>query len=41
MPTKILQIEADRNAEYLPIKNLMKCLQDAGYTQPYNLTTKP
>lgn len=47
MPTKILQnkdlqlkIEADRNAEYLPIKNLMRCLQDAGYTQ-YNLTTKP
>lgn len=36
-----LKIEADRNAEYLPIKNLMKCLQDAGYTQPYNLTTKP
>ena len=35
-----LKIEADRNAEYLPIKNLMKCLQDAGYTQ-YNLTTKP
>ena len=36
-----LKIEADRNAEYLPIKNLMRCLQDAGYTQPYNLTTKP
>ena len=35
-----IKIEADRNAEYLPIKNLMKCLQDAGYTQ-YNLTTKP
>ena len=35
-----LKIEADRNAEYLPIKNLMRCLQDAGYTQ-YNLTTKP
>ena len=37
----LVKIEADRNAEYLPIKNLMKCLQDAGYTQPYNLTTKP
>ncbi|WP_288608141.1 hypothetical protein [uncultured Prevotellamassilia sp.] len=36
-----IKIEADRNAEYQPIKNLMKCLQDAGYTQPYNLTTKP
>lgn len=35
-----IKIEADRNAEYLPIKNLMRCLQDAGYTQ-YNLTTKP
>lgn len=35
-----IKIEADRNAEYLPIKNLMKCLQDAGYTS-YNLTTKP
>ena len=35
-----IKIEADRNAEYQPIKNLMKCLQDAGYTQ-YNLTTKP
>ena len=35
-----IKIEADRNVEYLPIKNLMKCLQDAGYTQ-YNLTTKP
>lgn len=35
-----IKIEADRNAEYLPIKNLMKSLQDAGYTR-YNLTTKP
>jgi len=35
-----IKIEADRNAEYLPIKNLMKCLQDAGYTR-YQLTTKP
>lgn len=35
-----IKIEADRNAEYLPIKNLMKCLQDAGYTRCY-LTTKP
>lgn len=35
-----IKIEADRNAEYQPIKNLMRCLQDAGYTQ-YNLTTKP
>ena len=35
-----IKIEADRNAEYLPIKNLMRYLQDAGYTQ-YNLTTKP
>lgn len=35
-----IKIEADRNAEYLPIKNLMRHLQDAGYTQ-YNLTTKP
>lgn len=35
-----IKIEADRNAEYLPIKNLMRCLQDAGYTQ-YSLTTKP
>lgn len=35
-----IKIEADRNAEYQPIKNLMKCLQDAGYTQ-YILTTKP
>lgn len=35
-----IKIEADRNAEYLPIKNLMRCLQDAGNTQ-YNLTTKP
>lgn len=35
-----IKIEADRNVEYLPIKNLMRCLQDAGYTQ-YNLTTKP
>lgn len=35
-----IKIEADRNAKYLPIKNLMKCLQDAGYTR-YNLTTKP
>lgn len=35
-----IKIEADRNAEYLPIKNLMRCLQDADYTQ-YNLTTKP
>ena len=33
-----IKIEADRNAEYLPIKNLMRYLQDAGYTQ-YNLTT--
>lgn len=35
-----IKIEADRNAEYLPIKNLMRCLQDAGYTR-YQLTTKP
>ena len=35
-----IKIEADRNAEYQPVKNLMRCLQDAGYTQ-YNLTTKP
>lgn len=35
-----IKIEADRNAEYLPMKNLMRCLQDAGYTR-YNLTTKP
>lgn len=35
-----IKIEAERNAEYLPIKNLMRRLQDAGYTQ-YNLTTKP
>lgn len=35
-----IKIEADPNAEYLPIKNLMKCLQDAGYTR-YQLTTKP
>ena len=28
-----IKIEADRNAEYQPIKNLMRCLQDAGYTQ--------
>lgn len=35
-----IKIEADRNVEYLPVKNLMRCLQDAGYTQ-YNLTTKP
>lgn len=35
-----LKIEADRNAEYLPIKNLMRCLQDAGHTR-YQLTTKP
>ena len=35
-----IKIEADRNAEYQPIENLMRCLQDAGYTQ-YNLTTKP
>lgn len=35
-----IKIEADRNAEYQSIKNLMKCLQDAGYTR-YNLTTKP
>ena len=34
-----IKIEADRNVEYLPVKNLMRCLQDAGYTQ-YNLTTK-
>ena len=35
-----IKIEADRNVEYLPVKNLMRCLQDVGYTQ-YNLTTKP
>lgn len=35
-----IKIEADRNVEYRPIKNLMHCLQDAGYTR-YNLTTKP
>ena len=35
-----IKIEADRNVEYLPIKNLMRCLQDAGYTR-YRLTTKP
>ena len=35
-----IKIEADRNAEYQPVKNLMRCLKDAGYTQ-YNLTTKP
>lgn len=35
-----IKIEVDRNAEYLPIKNLMRCLQDTGYTR-YNLTTKP
>lgn len=35
-----IKIEADRNVEYLPVKNLTRCLQDAGYTQ-YNLTTKP
>lgn len=33
-------IEADRNVEYRPIKNLMHCLQDAGYTR-WKLTTKP
>lgn len=33
-------IEADRNVKYLPIKNLMHFLQDAGYTR-WNLTTKP
>ena len=35
-----IKIEADRNAEYQSIKNLMKCLQDSGYTR-YYLTTKP
>ena len=35
-----IKIRAERNAEYQPIKKLMSCLQDAGYTQ-YNLTTKP
>lgn len=35
-----IKIEADRNVEYLPIKNLMRCLQDAGHTC-YQLTTKP
>lgn len=35
-----IKIEADHNVEYHSIKNLMKCLQNAGYTQ-YNLTTKP
>lgn len=35
-----IKIEADNKAEYCSIKNLMRCLQDAGYTQ-YNLTTKP
>lgn len=35
-----IKIEADDKAEYCNIKNLMRCLQDAGYTQ-YNLTTKP
>lgn len=35
-----IKIEADRNVEYLPIKNLLHCLQDAGYTR-WNLTTKP
>ena len=34
-----IKIEADNKAEYCGIKNLMQCLQDAGYTQ-YNLTTK-
>lgn len=36
-----IKIEADRNAEYLSIKNLMRCLQDAGYTRYNLLTTKP
>lgn len=35
-----IKIEADHNVEYHSIKNLMECLQNAGYTQ-YNLTTKP
>lgn len=35
-----IKIEADNKAEYCSIKNIMRCLQDAGYTR-YNLTTKP
>lgn len=35
-----IKIESDRDVEYPPIKNLMRCLQDAGYTR-YYLTTKP
>ena len=35
-----IKIESDRDAEYPPIKNLMRCLQDASYTR-YYLTTKP
>ena len=37
---KNIKIEADNKAEYCSIKNLMRCLQDAGYTR-YDLTTKP
>ena len=36
-----IKIEADRNAEYLSIKNLMRSLQDADYTRYNILTTKP
>lgn len=35
-----IKIEADCDVEYQSIKDLMKCLQDAGHTR-YQLTTKP
>lgn len=35
-----IKIETDRKVDYLPIKKLMRSLQDAGYTR-YQLTTKP
>ena len=39
-PVKVIQTGSFSNALEIKVKELMRCLQDAGYTQ-YNLTTKP
>lgn len=39
-PVKVIQTDSFSNALEIKVKELMRCLQDAGYTQYNLLTTK-
>ncbi len=40
-PVKVIQTDSFSNALEIKVKELMRCLQDAGYTRYNLLTTKP